>query len=365
MRISCAKRTKDGIALIIVMIVILVLGTLAAGFAYSMKVELRLAAQSNFDSQLEWLGRSGMELARFVLTEQDKLPSGRVHSLAQKWAGGRGLDATNGPLSEVSLEDNQLGTGSFSVKIVDNERKFNINNTLQNSQLLQQALMMMGVDASTSPTVSDSIMDWMDRDNDSHPSGAENEYYLALDTPYYCKNGWIDDMSELLLVKGIWDHPEIYYGTSSTNVSYSMYTQKPAGGLGLRDERPPQYACGLVDLFTSLSAGRININTAPPLVLRLLCGGDENIAAALIKQRAGPDGQDGTDDDMPFTTAAEIATVMPPGSSTAQIASLCNTKSENFTVTVEAHVGDYKRTYVGLLHHANNGGYVLLSFHGE
>ena len=42
------QRRLDGIAMIIVMIVLLVLGVLAAGFAYSMKVETRLAQNSGF-----------------------------------------------------------------------------------------------------------------------------------------------------------------------------------------------------------------------------------------------------------------------------------------------------------------------------
>ena len=48
--------------MIIVMIVTVVLGILAGGFAYSMKVETKLAQNSGFEGDLEWLGRSGVEL---------------------------------------------------------------------------------------------------------------------------------------------------------------------------------------------------------------------------------------------------------------------------------------------------------------
>ena len=50
-----------GIALIIVLISIVVLSVLATGFAYSMKVETRLARNANYDTELEWMGRSGVE----------------------------------------------------------------------------------------------------------------------------------------------------------------------------------------------------------------------------------------------------------------------------------------------------------------
>ena len=59
-----------GIALIVVMIAITVLSLLAAAFAYSMKVEMTLARNADTDSEFLWLGRSGVEKARWVLAQQ-------------------------------------------------------------------------------------------------------------------------------------------------------------------------------------------------------------------------------------------------------------------------------------------------------
>ena len=61
------RSSQQGIALVIVMISILVLTVLAGGFAYSMKVETKLARNANSEADLEWLGRSGVEYARWVL----------------------------------------------------------------------------------------------------------------------------------------------------------------------------------------------------------------------------------------------------------------------------------------------------------
>jgi len=80
-------RRPAGIALIIVMVVILVLAALAGGFAYSMKVETTLARNASYDHDLEWLGRSGVELARYVLAQQLE----PCDALNQKWAGGPGV----------------------------------------------------------------------------------------------------------------------------------------------------------------------------------------------------------------------------------------------------------------------------------
>ena len=58
-----------GIALIIVMIIVVVFAILAGGLSYSMKVETKLARNSSWDTELEWIGRSGIELAKYVLAQ--------------------------------------------------------------------------------------------------------------------------------------------------------------------------------------------------------------------------------------------------------------------------------------------------------
>src|SRR5688572_14023530 len=105
-------RTKhnksSGIALIIVMIVVVVFAILAGGLAYTMKVETTLARNSSKDTELEWMGRSGFELAKFFLSQQ---PAGGqpYDALNQRWAGGTG--ETNDALEGFSLTDNQIGHG--------------------------------------------------------------------------------------------------------------------------------------------------------------------------------------------------------------------------------------------------------------
>src|SRR5437762_1834190 len=54
-----AHPSEAGIALVIVMISIFVLTILAVGFAFSMKVETKLAQHANNETELQWLGRSG------------------------------------------------------------------------------------------------------------------------------------------------------------------------------------------------------------------------------------------------------------------------------------------------------------------
>ena len=168
------RSCERGIALLIVMISILVLTILAAGFAYSMKVETKLARNANSEAELEWLGRSGVEYCRWVLANSLANPMQPYDSLDQPWATGSGwLGPTNNPIAEVQ-NPFTLGHGTVSWKITDLESKFNINSPepmLQ--QVLPQALTLMGVDPGEATPIVNSILDWIDPDDQTHVEGAE------------------------------------------------------------------------------------------------------------------------------------------------------------------------------------------------
>jgi general secretion pathway protein K len=355
---SASNRRESGIALIVVMLVVIVLAGLAGAFAYTMKVEMRLARHSNNSAEMEWLGRSGMELARYVLMMQARIPGANGYeALNQKWAGGRGV--TNDLLAGINLEEVRLGGGVFSVTIKDLERKFNINSA--DEMLLQQALTVVGVDASQFGVIVDSILDWRDPDNNPRLNGAEDDYYLSLDPPYYCKNGYIDDLSELLLVRGV--TPDIYWGPRSTNHFISTYQKMSSRKAN--DNQGKTYPVGLADLFNALSAGRLNVNTASATTLQMIPGIDPNMAREIVQMRAGLDGVDGTEDDMPFMSAGQLGAV--PGIPAGLVPSLlryCDVRSQTFDVQVDVFLDGQKRTYYGVLRRNPRGGdFILVQFY--
>src|SRR5688572_23742196 len=138
----CQRRAaQKGIALIIVMIVIVVLAVLAGGFAYSMKVETRLARNSSFDSDMENLGRSAVERARYILAQHMRIPvEGAYTSLNQFWASG--IPSTNELLMDMYLENDELPRGHTVIQIIDMERRFNLSAIRDErfSPILQRAL---------------------------------------------------------------------------------------------------------------------------------------------------------------------------------------------------------------------------------
>ena len=75
MNISPRKK-NEGMAVVIVLVVVTLLTIYAGLFAYSMKIETRLAVNSDHDEQMLWLGRGGVELARYVLAQSGQQPYG-------------------------------------------------------------------------------------------------------------------------------------------------------------------------------------------------------------------------------------------------------------------------------------------------
>jgi general secretion pathway protein K len=352
------KPGESGIAMILVLGAVIVLTALVAGFSYSMKVEARLAQNYQSDAEMQWMARSGVELARYILSQEMQAPGGRnFDALNQKWAGGVG-SFTNDALAGISLTDNIIGRGRFSIKITDQERRFNIN--AADRFVLQQALMMMNVDASLQGTLVDSIMDWKDPDNDPGINGAESDdFYLRLTPPYYAKNGPIDDISELLLVKGM--SPEVYWGSSSTNVARSENAPRP-GEVGRFGESAYIHV-GLSELFTAVSAPQVNINTCTAETLQV-AGLDPMIAQFVLEARRGPDGADGTEDDMPFLNPGQIPIPTDDPTIRQQIQQYFTVRSLTFEVIVTCEVGGYRRQFRSLLLRRSPRDISILFLHG-
>lgn len=356
--------SERGIALVIVMISVTVLSILAAGFAYSMKVETKLARNANSEAELEWLGRSGVEYARWVLGNSLLNPLEPYDSLDQPWATGSGiLGPTNNPIGEVQ-KTIELGVhqGRFTWTITDLESRFNINSPepiLQ--QILPQALNLMGVAPGESTPVVNSILDWIDPDDKTHPEGAESETYESSSPPYVAKNGPIDDIAELLLINGVM--PEIYYGLAATNYQPSYYTQQ-RNRFGRGAATAPTVTVGLTNLFTPLSDGKININTASIEVLQLLPGVDPIIAEAIVSGRAGAPDPGAPGMTGPYRNVGELNR-MPniPRELVQQITQFCDVRSKTFQVQVDAEVGGYKRTFFAILGRNNQREVQILSFY--
>ena len=117
-------------------------------------------------------------------------------------------------LEDINLFNEQTSVfpvegGSVSVRLTDLQSCFNLNNLSKtNSELATyraqyiRLLAILGVDNNLHTSLTDSLIDWLDKDDLNEPQGAEFDYYIGLDKPYRTANNLLISPSELRLVKG-------------------------------------------------------------------------------------------------------------------------------------------------------------------
>jgi general secretion pathway protein K len=255
---------------IIALVAVTVLTIMAGAFAYAMKVETKLAANTNDDEKFYWIGRGGVERACWWLALEGNQPFSSKH---QYWAGGPGDGPeTNSILAAESLDGFQIGEGTVSLRMEELEGKININRV--DKQLLTSVFNAMGADPGEMSVASDSILDWITPGDYARPAGAKSDYYLGLTPSYYCKEAPIDNLDELQLIKGV--TRELYTGISAQG--NSPYPQHQLGA-GHAFGQEVKYNFGFRDVFTSFSLGQVNILTADENVLSCLPGLGNNADA--------------------------------------------------------------------------------------
>lgn len=235
-----AANGQQGFALLAVMLVMALLGVVLAEFAYSMRLEGSMVRAYKESVMAIHLAEAG------------------VHQAIREILGGGTIAALDedGQVAFYRLPPGQttmtripalqrsrvpLGPGEFSYRITDEEARLNVNYAA--ADRFARLLTELGVTGEARDVISDSLQDWKDTNDEYRVRGAESsDYYLKLPTPYRARNGYLQDVTELLQVRGV--TPELFWGTK---------------------ER-----VGLAELVTVFGRNSVNVNTAPPAVLKAL-----------------------------------------------------------------------------------------------
>jgi len=338
MRIALAKKNR-AFAVIIALVAVTVLTLLAGAFAYAMKIETKLAANTNNDEEFYWMARGGVEKACWQLAQEGNQP---FSSKKQYWADGPGDGPeTNTILADRSISamsDIPIGQGTVSFTFDELEEKINVNTA--DSQLLQQVLTAQGADPNAISVVSDSILDWIQPGDNPRPAGAKSEYYLGLVPSYYAKSAPIDVLEELLLIKGVTTN--MYYGTPpDDNTPYPEHQL----GFGHRPNQEANYKFGLHDIFTPFSTGKINLLTADEKTLECLpglgAGSESTIADKIISLR---------DSDPPIRNIGELLTqagVDPQA--IGQMSTYLDIRGSTYEVHATATIGGIAHEYTAIV----------------
>jgi DNA uptake protein ComE-like DNA-binding protein len=203
--------------LVLVLAVVPVLSLVALTYSEFMLLEYEAAQIAFRKVQARELALSGLDAVRMFLSldEETQLQSGGWYDNPAIWSERLVVDDTDPRLrGRFSLLAPAMIDGTYSdlrSGVQDESAKLNLNALLVVDQLLPGAgrECLMALPGMTED-VADAILDWMDADDEPREFGCEADYYLALDPPYQPKNGPLETIEELLLVRGV--TPDLLFG---------------------------------------------------------------------------------------------------------------------------------------------------------
>ncbi len=253
-----------GVALVMVLWVLAVLSVIVLEFCFAMRTEVNITNNYKEELQLYAMAEGGVQRA---VTELIYINDPRIHQMRtamklEKVPPEKMEWVTDGRLYPLPFDQ-----GVCEVRVMSEAGKININTVSE--MTLRKIIGNLGLEGEERDIVVDSILDWRDTNDFHRINGAKNDYYQSLKEPYYCKNGNLDSIEELLLVRGV--TPDLFYGRKMIKKE----------GEGNEEER-----VGLKDIFSIYAAGeQIDINSATPVALRFVLGIPEAVARQIVKAR--------------------------------------------------------------------------------
>lgn len=183
--LPCGRET--GSILIVTIWIVLVLTGLTLVFSRAMRVEAIATANHTSSLEAEEIARGGVAFVKARLESDDdtdiKLEGASPYEAISV---GKGYFW----LLRPDLDEDD----AYYYGIRDESSKINLNEADYET--------LMNLPNMTSE-LAGSIIDWRDSDSEVYiEGGAEDEYYLLLDEPYYCKNSELETVEEVLLIKG-------------------------------------------------------------------------------------------------------------------------------------------------------------------
>lgn len=209
-------RRRSGSVLIVVLVVIGLLTLGAYSFSEFMLIE---AASSNFhleSAQSRHAADSGVELVASYLADRTQRTSSTSYSaptLFQNQPLGTSTDNSSENLARFSIvspDSTDPSSRGLRFGLVDESSKINLNALVQfEIEDAQKRQFLMGIPGMTEE-ISDAILDWIDSDAQPRSMGAEQDAYDSDAPQVKVRNGPLESLDELLLIRGV--TPDLLFG---------------------------------------------------------------------------------------------------------------------------------------------------------
>lgn len=276
--------SRNGSILLIVLVTVAILALSVLSFSSLMLVEEKAARVLTRQVQSKHLADSGVEYARVYLAR----PDAEIHESGGLWDNGdsfRGVPA----VADINNPQRKAEIGRFTLVapninddgvpegrrygLVDESSKININvlpyydfyeriRDPDSEPVIARDILMSLPDMTEG--IADAILDFVDAGMEKREYGCESEYYNGLSPAYNAKDGPLDSIDELLLVRDV--TPELLFGLDTNRNGVLDETEASLGGVSSTESESNLGWANYLTLYSKESnltpegLPRININ---------------------------------------------------------------------------------------------------------
>jgi type II secretory pathway component PulK len=190
----CERRVRRGSVIVVVLWAVALGAIVVASLQLSAQRQAVLGSHAVERVQARWAARAGVErmiaILEYFTEEPDTEDAFRIYR----------------EMADASYVDDDLLLGAtYAIEHYDEDRvwdgpfdehkRLNINFAAENGKDMLANLRM-------DPQTIDSIVDWIDDDDEPSPEGVESSWYLSAGIPYQPRNRYMRHIAELELVAG-------------------------------------------------------------------------------------------------------------------------------------------------------------------
>jgi DNA uptake protein ComE-like DNA-binding protein len=224
---SRVRKTASVLLLVLIVVALLTLG--AMSFFQRMFVEHQAVRTHVRQTQARYLAESGVEYIRATLMQDPNVvrQTGGTYDNANLFQARPVLDDPVAAFrGKFTILAPKMGTDGYYAGIrygLENESaRLNLNTILLADTYQENGAhtLLMALPGMTD-SIADAILDWIDSDDTPRTSGAEQDYYSSLNPPYKPRNGPLQSIEELLLVRDV--TPTLLFGA---DINHNMLVDR-------------------------------------------------------------------------------------------------------------------------------------------
>lgn len=230
-----ANQSERGIVLVLVVIVLTIISTIVVDFIFYTQVNYEISANTLSEMKAHYIAKSGVSVVSGTFRNRD------LEELAQLGDSFEGIQVDNQEQWALKVPMIPVGDGNVTIVAEDERARINLNALVSPSTnridfqvltALTELFRYRGVEDDKIQLFLASLINWLDRplegtQNDQDSRGAGNSYYQGLETPYTIKDGPLDSVAEIRMIRGmdqqffglIRDYVTVYPGDKQVNFS--------------------------------------------------------------------------------------------------------------------------------------------------